>query len=180
MIKLERKFVEKQLKRKVIDGAICLGVDPASRAGWAIAEVKEKHIEIDCGFINIKSKDILEKYNYIAEFFDNLIKTKMNPNNDKCVIVIEDVFFGLSVNTLKVLARIGMIIYIYSLIHKIPRRFVLPMVARSFLGLKGNGKKEVVQEQFKKLLNLELEDEDIIDAIVLSLNGVLRENNLDI
>lgn len=180
MIKIERKVLEKKLKKKVISGAVCLGVDTATRAGWCLAEVKDKYVELDFGFINIASKDILEKYNYLITFFDNFLKNKLDPKNENCSVVIEDVFFGKNINTLKVLSRIGMIVYVLSWLYKIPRRFVLAITARSYLGFKSNVKKQIVQKQVKETLDLNIEDEDIIDAIVLALNGVLRDNNLDI
>lgn len=172
MIKIERKLLEKKTKKKIIDNARCLGIDTATRTGWCLAEVKGKFVELDYGFVHLDSKDTNERFNYLVEFFNGFISKKLDSN---CSIIIEDVFFGKSALVLKFLARIGMILYILAWFYKIPRKFILAIQARSFLGLTGNAKKVVVQDQARERFGLKVEDEDIIDAIILALNGVLKE-----
>ena len=59
--------------------------------------------------------------------------------------------------------------------------FVSAAQARKALGFKGNAKKTIIHEQFKlKLPVLDIDDEDIIDAIILALVGVLKRDTLAI
>jgi Holliday junction resolvasome RuvABC endonuclease subunit len=45
------------------------------------------------------------------------------------------------------------------------------------LGFKGNAKKEVIQKEFIERLDISIKDNDIIDAMILSITGILNKDN---
>ena len=57
--------------------------------------------------------------------------------------------------------------------------FILATTCRKQLGFKGNLKKPIIHKMFKERLDIELDDEDVIDAIMLALTGVLEEQTLE-
>ena len=173
MIKLKVKMVERAFGKKVIPNIKVVGVDTASRTGWAILSTTKTYVKIDYGFTDTRGQEEQFRYLMIIDLFNNLFKNKYTK------IVIEDVFFGRNVNTLKLLARLGMIVYVVGFFHNIKNmKFIGASRARANLGIKGNVKKRIVHQKLKELLNWKLKDEDIVDAIVLGFNGILKENTL--
>lgn len=174
MIKCSLKEFEKRLGRNLKKNIICLGVDPASKTGWCIVETNDTDILFDYGTIHIDSTDVYFKYNQLIKLFENLVKTVVSKSKNKTVIV-EDCWLGKNVAALKMLARIGMIVYTISHQHSISVSFLTPVQSRNRLGFKGNVKKQIFQAEAIKKLKLELDDEDAIDALVLSLNGIIED-----
>jgi Holliday junction resolvasome RuvABC endonuclease subunit len=100
-------------------------------------------------------------------------------NPDQHRVIIEDTFFGRNVHTLKLISRIGMIAYITARQQGITdMTFIYATTARKALGLKGNAKKQEVHQQFARITGIKLEDEDMVDAIVLCLNGLIQQRGL--
>jgi Holliday junction resolvasome RuvABC endonuclease subunit len=169
MITIPTKQIEKALGIKVNPFLRCLGVDTASRTGWCMVLTNPDSVQIDYGFIDIKSKDRYFLFNELIRIFSELVK-----NQD--IIIIEDVFLKFNVNTHSFLARIGMIVYVLAQLNGIKeKRFMWATTARKNLGLKATAKKAIIQQDFTKKLKMQLEDEDIIDAIILALNGVCEQ-----
>ena len=167
MLIFNTEKIQKIFKKEVIPNISCLGVDTASRTGWCRAETTIDQIKLDYGFIDIESKDKYFKYNHYIEIFRSLINVD--------ILVIEESFYGQNAKTFQMLSRLGGFVYAVAHINNQKhKRFLLATSARKFLGLKGNSKKAEVQKEFCKKLNLKLEDEDIIDAIILAFNGILK------
>jgi len=175
MIKLSKKKIQKEFGRKVEPLVNCLGVDTASRTGWCkiITGAEDVDtIEVDYGFVNIKSTDKYFKYNQYIEIFSNMLTKDLR-------IVIEESFFGQNAKTFQMLSRFGGFIYALAHIRGIrDKYFILATSSRKFLGIKGNMKKKLVQEEFRKRMELEVEDDDIIDAIILAFNGILEPDQV--
>jgi len=164
---IENKKIEEAFGRKVIPNISSLGVDTASRSGWCKIITSKDNISIDYGFVDVKSTDKYFKYNRYIEIFSQMV------NTDK--LIIEESFLQYNPKTFQMLSRLGGFIYAIAHLHgQQDKRFLLATSARKFLGLKGNGKKVDVQKDFKERLGLKLTDEDIIDAMILALNGVLE------
>lgn len=180
MIKIRKNVLERFTGKECIKNAISLGVDTASRTGWSIAKVKNKWIELDYGFISVKNvKGHPKKFSIFIDFFLNFLEKESKNKNFN--VVVEDAFYGRNANTFKLLSRFGMIVYVISELKHIPRIFLMATSARSRLNLTGTAKKYIIHEQIKTNFGIKIEDEDIVDAIVLALNGVLREKKgLDI
>jgi len=173
MLNLNKKIIEKKLDIKLKEGT-SLGVDTASRTGWALINVGKKDVNIDYGFIEIHTKDLYIKYNQMIKIFKGIIS-----DNKIGSIVIEDTFFGTNVHVLKLLSRIGMIVYVLSYLKPIDNiKFLSPVTARKNVSLKGNKKKSIVQEEFINKIDIDIKDIDIIDAIILGINGVIEHESL--
>ena len=174
MIEIKLSKLEKRLGKRFNSSISCVGLDTASRSGWCkISSDREKDIMyLDYGYIKVDTKDLYFKLDELIKIFQQLITTW------KCKIVIEDVFFGRNVNTLKVLTRIGTICYTLARLGSYQTEFIMAVSARAKLGLKTNVKKEVVHKQFTELLKVDIKDIDIIDAIILALVGLLEPEGL--
>ena len=165
MITLTNQQIKKAFNRTLIPNISCLGVDTASRTGWANATTETDTVKIEYGFVDIDSKDKYYKYNKIIEFFANF------PRTDK--VIVEETFYGRNVKTFQMLSRLGGFIYAIAHLKKLPHKeFLLATTARKILGFCGNAKKEIIQDEFRKRLELTITDNDIIDAIILALIGV--------
>jgi len=164
---ISNQKIEEAFGKKVVPYITSLGVDTASRTGWCKLVTTKDNVQLDYGFIDIETTDKYYKYNKFIELFSTMV------NTDK--LVIEESFFGQNAKTFQMLSRLGGFVYAIAHIHgQTDKRFLLATSARKYLGLKGNAKKEIIQEEFKKRLSLDLTDDDIIDAIILALNGVLK------
>jgi Holliday junction resolvasome RuvABC endonuclease subunit len=173
---LSKKLVEKNLGKKLQDKIISIGVDTASRAGICSAYVDKTTLHLDIQFIDIASTDLYFKYNQLIKSFRSLLSVS-NPENYK--LVIEDTYFGKNVNVLKMISRMGMIVYMCGHDAGIQDiTFIYPTTSRKNLGIKGNMKKSDVHKELSKRLELELDDEDMADAIVLALNGLIKTETL--
>ncbi len=168
MLKIKTKKLEKIFGKKVIPFIECMGVDTASRTGWCLAITDPDYITFNYSFIDIKTTDKYFKYNQYIEIFSGLLKKNY-------ILIVEESFYSKNVKTFQMLSRLGG--YVYAMGHMIgiqDKRFILATSARKFLGFKGNAKKQIIQKEFIKKLNLQFDDEDIIDAMILALNGVFE------
>jgi Holliday junction resolvasome RuvABC endonuclease subunit len=176
LIKLNVKDVEKALGKKLDKKVISIGVDTASRAGICSAYVDKDTLHLDTQFIDIASTDLYFKYNALIKSFKSML-TVQNPENYR--LVIEDTFFGKNVNVLKMISRMGMIVYMCG--HEAGIQditFIYPTTSRKNLGIKGNLKKVDVHKELARMLGIKLDDPDISDAIILSICGLLRDATL--
>jgi len=172
-MKLKTKLIEKAFKRKVIPFVSAMGIDTASRTGWCKATTDPNYVTFDYNFIHVKTRDKYSKYNQYIDIFSAF------PMADK--IIIEEAFLKFfrgkgAVKGFQLLSRIGMTAYTsFYLRGKRDSEFMLASTARKNLGFLGNAKKELIHKQFKKLLKIKIDDEDIIDAMILAINGILEE-----
>lgn len=162
-------ILEKKLKIKILKNKIVLGIDTASRTGWCLLTTNNETLYKDMGFINIKTKNKYFKYNEIIDIFSNLIK----PEYD---IIIEDTFFRFNPAMFRMISRIGAIAYTIAHLKGCKNVEYMPAVtARKNLGLPSNKKKKEVHEAFIKIMKSKVTDEDIIDAEILALNGLVNK-----
>ena len=169
-MKLKTKLIEKAFKGKVIPFITVMGIDTASRTGWCKATTAPDYVTFDYNFTDIKTRDKYYKYNQYIDIFTNLLKSEID------IIVIEETYYSKNVKTFQLLSRLGG--FVYAAAHTVgikDKRFILATSARKKLGFKGNLKKQIIQKQFIKKLKIKIDDEDIIDAMVLAMNGILEE-----
>ena len=175
-MKLKIKTIEKKLGIKLRKNAVSLGLDTASRTGYCIARTNKISINFDIGYINLNMKEIKDRklrnelrYEEIYKRFRELIKAEY-------IVVVEDVFFGRNAQTLILLSRIGAIAWTIAKTKKCKEIIWKTAVqARKALGLPCNKKKIIVMEAMNKILKTKIENDDIIDAIVLALGGLINE-----
>ena len=182
MIKINKKDVETAIGKKLNTKLTSIGVDTASRAGICFAYADNKYLYLEGQFIDIKSTDIYFKYNQLIRSFRDLFAEAAADIKNKTkeyVLIIEDTFFGKNVNVLKMISRMGMIVYMIGQEKGIDNiRFIYPTTSRKNIGIKATLKKALVHEALSEMLKIKLPDEDIADAYILAINGLLIENTL--
>jgi len=175
IITLPIKEVEQKLNIEIKRNSISLGLDCASKTGYAICKTDKEYIYISIGFINVDVSNIKDKeernhfrYNAIYDSLNNLIKSEYT-------VVIEDVYYGGNVFTLILLSRIGAIAWTTSKIKECKDIIWKTAVqARKSLGLPCNKKKIIVKEALNMILGTTIENDDEIDAIILGINGLIK------
>ena len=176
LITLKIKDLEEIFGCEILRNVTSLGIDTASNTGWCIAKTDNEEVHLSVGFINIDVKNIKDKYqrnqlryNAVYTHLKSLIKPEYR-------IVIENVFYGRNANTLIVLSRLGAIAWTIAKEKGCEViKWRLACQARTILGLNGTAKKEVVVETINRWLNLKIENDDEIDAIVLAFNGLTEK-----
>lgn len=166
-MQIQIQKLEKSMGVPIKRNLKCLGVDTASRTGWCSISTRQKTAKIEYGFVSIESKSLDFKYDRMINIFDSLLKENYD------LIIIEDVFFGKSIHVVKMLSRIGMIVYVLACLKNIKRTWLLATQARKGIGINSRLKKKEVHKIFNKRFKFGTKDEDAIDAIILALNGVI-------
>lgn len=170
MITIKIETLQRKLKKPIKRNIKVLGLDVASKTGFAKIYVDQKNISIEYGSIDVKTTDIYEKMNRYIEEFLRLI-------DNSFLTIIEDCFVGINPKGSLQLAKLEGVAYTICrtvLPDKQPR-FIQPLAARKLIGVPGKGKKYDVAIWLKKNLNLSITDEDAADAIVLAICGILAE-----
>jgi Holliday junction resolvasome RuvABC endonuclease subunit len=172
LITITLKKLEKKLG-KLKKNVQVLGIDTASRTGWCLIKTDAKNIYLDFGVFKVDSKDVNFKFGKIIETFDNIIKPEYK-------VILEDTFLGMKFMNpymFKYLSKLGGILFAVCKYKKVEDiSFLMASSARKTIGIKGNCKKKEVHDSIKGLLGIEINDEDVSDAIVLALNGVKVPN----
>ena len=175
-MKLKIKDIEKAFGIKVQKGITSLGLDTATKTGYCIAKSNATTIDFNIGFINVDVKEIKDKdlrnelrYEEIYRMFKNLIQSDM-------IVVIENVYHSFNAQTTILLSRIGAIAWTLARIKECKNIiWKTATQARKALGLPCNKKKKIVMEKVNGLLGLEIKNNDEVDALVLALNGLIKE-----
>jgi len=173
MLTISNKVLEKAFNRPVKKHVVCLGVDTASRTGWCKVKTNDTESVFDYGVIAVDSTSTYYKYNQFIEIFNKIIEQDN-------VVVIEESYCGINIKTFQLLSRLGAYVYAIAFFKGVKdKRFTLATTARKFLGFKGNLNKKKIHKEFKQRLSLDLiyiDDEDVIDAFILALNGILEDS----
>ena len=168
MITISNKKIEESFQKKVITNISCIGVDTASRTGWCVVDTTDTECIFNYGFVDIKNQDKYFKYKQYIEIFQSLLKSHYK-------VIIEESFYGRNVKTFQMLSRLGGFVYAVAHLKGVEdKSFLLATSARKGVGIKGNLKKPLAHIEFKKKLGIDIDDEDIIDAVILALNGILE------
>jgi len=176
MIKIPIKLIEENLNVIIKKNCNSIGVDTASRTGICLARSTEKNIVLDYTFLEIKSQNKYHKYNTLIDYMNIFFKDCTNID----VVVVEETFFSKNAKVFQFLSRIGGMVYTVAHLFNIKEKlFVSAVESRKKLGLPCNKKKEVVHAAFHSLIpNIKITDIDIIDAIILALNGLSEPRGL--
>lgn len=167
--------IETEFGLRIKHNALCIGLDTASKTGYCIAKTNSKTMTFDTGYFivdvkNIKDKKLRRRI-YAEQIYKNL--KKLFVDNVYDTAVIEDVYHGVNAHTTILLARIGGIAY--ALTQQYATKTTIwktASEARKTLGLKGTGKKVEICEAVNNILGTNIKNDDVIDAIVLALNGL--------
>lgn len=173
-------WIGKNLKRNTI----VIGWDVAMReTGIAVMRttnnslILEQTLKISVPK-NIKLLDSIDLFLSQLQNFKNKISKQYKIDKN----VIEDCFFLRNVNTLKALARFGVLIYTNFKDVSKETIFIMPTTARSRIefkksgkGIKGKYLKKEIMNYINGLLGTKIKDNDIADAVVLALCGLIEE-----
>ena len=171
MLSLNIKDLQNKLQKSILRNIKSLGIDISTqKTGWALITTKSTKLYIKTGILNLKDKDIYIRYNKSIEYFNKLIKSDY-------IVVIENSFLGFNPQVFGKLSKIEGMIYA---VCRLKKPFVNTKVmgaseARKNLGILGNCKKKDIQIWLKNTLDINIENEDIADAIVLAFNGIFQK-----
>jgi len=159
---------EKKIGRPLKRNITVLGLDTASKSGFCVLKLTKKKLTYKLGTFKVDTKDTNFRYNGIIDFFQELIKPEYK-------VVIEDTFFRFNPRMYCMISRIGAIAYTLAHLKGCEVDYLYCTSARKSLGLKGNGKKADVQADFKRMIGIEIEDNDACDAMILAISGALAK-----
>ena len=178
-IQISTKSIEKSFSIKIKDNWTSIGLDTASKTGYCVAFSNAGMVNLNFGVFNINVQGVKDKKTrrriFARHIYDNLTNL-FSEIVDK--VIIEDVYHGVNAHTTILLSRIGGIAY------GVARRYVsnpedidwrTAAEARKALGLKGTGKKPEIMKAVNEVLGLNIKNDNIVDAIVLALNGLIDE-----
>lgn len=178
MMKLSIKFLEEKLNKKIKKNTQSIGLDIAERTGICWIRTDDKNAEFDFQFIEFDKSDINNVYKEMYTEFSKIIIKKKNVDN---VVVIEDSFlqrFGrfVQADVFKKLTRFGTLALAVCFDKDIKYHFILAKSARAKVKIKmvAGKAKESVAKYLKDTFNIQLDDDDLSDAIILGILGIIE------
>jgi len=179
MIKLNIKDLENKLGKKLKRNFSVIGWDTSSKCGVCFGKTNNIYLEVDHTFLEYDTSDHQKMYIQMYNDFGSLL-------TDEKLSIIEQVYVAFNPNVALLLARMGSLVMAQCISKKIPFQFLSAISARANLGIKtkkdkdGNKipkghTKEVVANWLKEELNFTIDQNDIADALVLTLNGLCED-----
>lgn len=187
--KIKKETVEEFLEVTLSPNKIAIGFDVSMHStGIAIIRTTETYVIVEeVSKITTPKKVIaLDSLDLFIEQLNNFA-LRISRTFKVDISVIEDCFFGQCVRTLKALARHSVLVY--DRFKGISRKsvFMLPTSARSKVNFKKSSKKikgvhlkKEIVNYINKALDIKLKetkDQDIADALVLALAGLIEDNS---
>ena len=190
MIKLSLKKLEQKLGFKLRKNTMCLGVDTASTTGLALISVIGSKVIINYSIFQLpkipkKIADQMEKAEKYEQAMDsalNLIRDYKNQITVKApsILVLEQSFLSINPETFGYLRSLQGVFYseLYDSFDVI--KIYLATVARKLVGFhsvlprgtKSTEKKKEIMQFISKIIDTEIKDDNIADAILLALAGL--------
>lgn len=175
---LKRKELENIFSIKLKANVEAIGIDTATRTGWCRIATTKSVVKLDYGFFKVKATHKSFTYQKFVELFQGLFDDSFD------VVMIEDTYLGRNPKTFKVLSCLGAIGHTMAILAgQKDIRSLTASQARARLGINTNRKdpgtksvKETIQKRFKAKTGIVLDDDDIVDAIILSLVAIIDEN----
>jgi len=183
------KDIENKLGFKLKRNTYCIGIDTASTTGLAILETDNKSLKVKTSLFKLpvvkKTDELSEKFVEKLTFMlmsirDFKCKEFGSKKANKTILVLENSFLGCNPVTFGLLRMLCGIIFAELFDNFEDILIIFPMSARKQIGFKSQLKKGTKREDKKKeLINFinnifgtEEKDDNIIDAIILALNGL--------
>ena len=190
MIKLSLKKLEQKLGFKLRKNTMGLGVDTASITGLALISVIGSKVIINYSIFQLpkipkKIADQMEKAEKYEQAMDsalNLIRDYKNQITVKApsILVLEQSFLSINPETFGYLRSLQGVFYseLYDSFDVI--KIYLATVARKLVGFhsvlprgtKSTEKKKEIMQFISKIIDTEIKDDNIADAILLALAGL--------
>jgi hypothetical protein len=165
---------------------LCLGIDVAQiKTGMCLLRTDEKFLYIEGMYILIAKKDKNTLHQMVDKWVHEAIQLRGQVEKDskdikKHILIIEDCWFSKSVWTTKILSKFAVLAYL------VFRKWateapdpIQPVTARKRIGFKKDTKdstdtKKQVYNYLAEEFDLEIEDNDLADAYVLALAGLVE------
>ena len=168
-MKLRIKTLEHLLQYKIKRNFKCIGLDTAKRTGIAFIETKKDYIYLDWAFLEFNYENQKQMLVQMHREFKKIFS-----NED--LAVVEEVFLGLNRAGSLHLAKMGTLAIGICIDKNIPFELIMASSARSKFSIDsrkfGKGKSKESVAHYLKGIGIEVDDNDISDAIVLALLGI--------
>lgn len=182
--KIKLNTLEAKLCEVLIPDMVAIGFDVSvHKTGIAVLRTTNDYLILEqVRTVNVPKNDkFLDSVNaFLTQIKD--FKNEIAQKYKVDLSIIEDCFFLRNANTLKALARFGILIYDKFRDISEATRFVLPTQARkaihfkkSHKSVKGYKLKKEIINHINYLLETNITDDDIADATVLALAGLIKE-----
>jgi hypothetical protein len=195
------KDIEKRLGFKLKRNTYVLGVDTASITGLAILETDNLRLRSETSIFKLpvvkKSEELSDKFVEKLEFMLRTIrdfkkKEFRNKKANKTILVLENSFLGCNPVTFGLLRMLCGIIFAELFDNFEEIKIIFPMSARKNIGFKSEikrtkgltnkekiesrkNKKQELIDFINNIFGTEETDDNIVDAIILALNGLKEE-----
>lgn len=183
------KDIEKRLGFKLKRSTYCIGVDTASITGIAMLETIGEKLIVKTSIFKLptvkKDEELSDKFVEKLEFMlrairDFKAKEFGCKKASKTVLVLENSFLGCNPLTFGLLRMLCGIIFAELFDNFEDIKIIFPMSARKEIGFKSQLKRGSKREEKKKelitfinnIFQTTEKSDDIIDAIILALNGL--------
>lgn len=191
MIKSLKKL-EKNLGYKIQEHIFCLAIDTATKSGIAMVTILQGKVHIKCQVLKLPKlpkelKTKTEKYQQRLSDFVNLVDKEVIPNipfSKNSILILENSFLKMNVVTFGFLRALQGILY-GKLKNKFTEvRIIFPITARKLIGFKSSlpkkskskDKKEEIMKWISKIVEEEICDDNIADALLLAFAGLRLED----
>jgi crossover junction endodeoxyribonuclease RuvC len=149
-----------------------LGLDISTKCtGWCL--MGDEGDIVSCGAISFTAKETFQEktrifYNAISSLFEE---------NDINIVGIEDQFFNRNANTLKILARFSGVACLITDLNNARFVFKTPKNVKKVFTDNGSASKKDIIDTVKNKYGLEIENDNISDAIAVAYTIFLSEKD---
>lgn len=191
MIRIDHSKLEKNLGFKLKKNTFVVGLDTATKTGIAMIDVTSKKIEIEVDLMTIpaikdsedKSDEYQQKLALLLKWVREFKKRIIAKPKNKRILILENSYLGFNAWTYGFLKMFGGLIYaeLYDYFEDI--RLIFPTSARKQAGFKSllpkgtksKDKKQEIMTWVSKMVESEIEDDNIADAIMLAIAGLKEQ-----
>ena len=176
MIKLPIKDTEIVLGSKIKRITYCIGFDIAGTTGVCFAKTDDKFIYLDWTLLSWETKEQRELFKQVYSDFDKILNREYTKPD---LVIIEDTHVRFNAAVALLLTRMGAFCMAQCLNKNIPFELIGPVSARSKVGInqkkipKGKSK-EYIKEWLRLNLGIKMTENNVADAIILALWGLIE------
>lgn len=167
-MKIKINELEKKLSYKLKKNFKSIGIDTATTTGIVFLKTDEEYLHIDGLVLGFKTNNKKEVYATMVKTFEKLFQ-------GEDIAIVEDIFIGFSRKGSIELARYGSFAIAECIKKEIPYEIISAVSARSKFNIdtrsEGKGRSKIAVGKWAKDLGINLTDNNLVDALVLSLCG---------
>lgn len=171
MIKLPIVELEKKLGHKIKRNFSCVGFDTALTTGLGIITTDDKDITIDWTLVSFESNSTNEVYIQMYKEFAKYINKSVD------LVVVENVFNGLSPDVTIKLARFGTLAIAHAIENDVRFETISAVSARAKLFVvdrkKYKGKTKDAVYNYLLSIGLDVKENNSADGVLLSILGII-------